>query len=124
MPEPDAPVSPAPDDVAAHAGVAAAVFASDESNGRERMAADFMSHAPNASAEQVIAFLAKQPKPGAQAADDQATLDAQDRAAGEQMLAASVAAGNADLGSGTAAEPNPKATSADVWAKARTAARK
>lgn len=93
---PDEPDTPAPEPTA-HGSVAAAVFASEESVGRERLAADFMAHSPTASADQVIAFLAKQPKVGANATDD---ADERDRRAGEQMLATSKAAGNADLGAG------------------------
>lgn len=92
-PQPDAPVSPAPDTVEL-ANVAATVFASDEIRGRERMAVDFMAHAPQSSADQVIAFLAKQPAPGAQAAD----TAAEDRQTGERMLAVMEGAPQKELG--------------------------
>lgn len=91
----------------------AEVFASEHSQGRERMAADCLSAFPGASAAQIVGFLAKQPQGGA--SDD-------DAAQGREMLDEMKKRGNADLGNqADAGAPSARAKAASVWDRARKA---
>lgn len=92
----------------------AEVFASEHSQGRERLAADCLAAFPGASAAQIVTFLAKQPKGGVQADDDAAQ--------GREMLDDMKKRGNAELGNhANSGAPDKREKAAKVWDRARKA---
>jgi hypothetical protein len=101
-PEPDPAAEPAGDQSAAASERArvASVFASEHSQGRERMAADMLQ--TSMSADEITGLLAKAPK-GSSA---------------DAMLANLATTTNPDLGAGTSAEPTGRKAAASVWDRA------
>lgn len=85
---------------------AAIVYASEHSQGRERLAADCLASFPTATGAQIAAFLAKQGKPEANAQAPEGTAE----------LAAAIRHNNANLGAGGGAEPQADASA--IWDKA------
>ena len=85
---------------------AAIVYASEHSQGRERLAADCLASFPTATGAQIVAFLAKQGKPEANAQAPEGTAE----------LAAAIRHNNANLGAGGGAEPQADASA--IWDKA------
>jgi hypothetical protein len=85
---------------------AAIVYASEHSQGRERFAADCLASFPTATGAQIVAFLAKQGKPEANAQAPEGTAE----------LAAAIRHNNANLGAGGGAEPQADASA--IWDKA------
>lgn len=85
---------------------AAVVFASEHSQGRERLAAECLASFPGATASQITSFLAKQPKAEPKAEAPEGTAE----------LASAIRHNNANLGEG--GNTAPQADASAIWDKA------
>lgn len=85
---------------------AAVVFASEHSQGRERVAAECLASFPGATASQITSFLSKQPKAEPKAEAPEGTAE----------LASAIRHNNSNLGEGGNAAPQADASA--IWDKA------
>jgi len=96
------------------------VFASEHYTGREATAAKLLGK-PAMSADDIIDVLADMPKVEKSGLTEEQQRKAAEEGGRKEMQDAMNSRGNAELGQGDASEPNSRAKSASVWARAREA---